>query len=86
MGIGLESAAHRWGALQARAQLPEVQAIIRREIALGTIRVATAPGGGIRIIPTDGGMIEEPEPAAGAVHEHGQTHSEPALRIRRTTS
>jgi hypothetical protein len=86
MGIGLESAAHRLGALQAKAHLPEVQAIIRREIACGTIRVAPAPGGGIRIIRTDGGMVEEPEPAARAVQEHGQIYSEPAMRIRRTTS
>jgi hypothetical protein len=62
MGIGPESAAHRLGALQAKAHIPEVQAIIRREIAGGSIRVAPAPGGGIRIIRTDGGMVEEPEP------------------------
>jgi hypothetical protein len=86
MRIGLASAAHRWGALQAKAHLPEIQAIIRREIARGTIRVAPAPGDGVDIIRSDGGMVEEPEPAARAVHEHGQTHSEPAQRIPRTTS
>jgi hypothetical protein len=42
----------RWADLEARADLPEVQAIIRGEIARGTIRVSAAPGGGIRIIPT----------------------------------
>ena len=43
----------RWEILQAKAHLPEVQAIIRREIMRGEIRVAPTPGGGIRIIPID---------------------------------
>jgi hypothetical protein len=81
------SAVSHWGALQAKARLPEVQAIIRREITRGTIRVVPAPGGGIRIIPTDGCTVEEPEPAARALHEHGQpTRREPALHIERIMS
>ena len=47
------SAASRWEILQAKAHLPEFQAIIREEIYLGTIRVTHAPGGGIQIIPMD---------------------------------
>jgi hypothetical protein len=42
----------RWAELEARADLPEVQAIIRLEIHLGNIHVTATPGGGIRIIPT----------------------------------
>ena len=49
----LESAGSRWATLQAKAHLPEAQAIIRREIARGAIRVVPASGGGIRIIPMD---------------------------------
>jgi hypothetical protein len=46
------SAGSQWELLQARAHLPEAQAIIRREISRGTIRVVPAAGGQIRIIPT----------------------------------
>ena len=49
-----ESAGSRWETLQAKAHLPEVRAILRREIAGGTIRIVPAAGGGIRIIPTTG--------------------------------
>ena len=87
MGIRRESATSHWGALQAKAHLPEVQAIIRREIFRGTIRVAPAPGGGIRIIPKDGCAVEEPELTPRALHEHGQpTRREPALHIERIMS
>lgn len=76
-----------WGNLQAKAHLPEVQAIIRREIARGTIRVVPAAGGGIRIIPTDGSAVEESEPAPCVVSKQGHSpRSEPALRIGRITS
>jgi hypothetical protein len=82
-----ESAVSHWGVLQAKSHLPEVQAIIRREISRGTIRVVPAPGSGIRIIPADGSLVEEPEPAPRAVHEHGQPiRKEPALRIGRIMS
>jgi hypothetical protein len=54
----------RWVALQAKAHLPEAQAIIRREIFRGTIRVVPAPGGGIRIIPTTDGSPIEHQPEA----------------------
>jgi hypothetical protein len=87
MGIWRESEISQWGALQAKAHLPEVQAIIRREIFRGTIRVVPAPGGRIRIIPTDGCTAEEPEPVPRALHEHGQpTRSKPALHIERIMS
>ena len=87
MGIRRESASSHCGALQAKAHLPEVQAIIRREIFRGTIRVAPAPGGGICIIPTDGCTVEEPELTPRALHEHEQpTRREPALHIERIMS
>ena len=80
-------APRHWHTLQENAYLPEVQAIIRREIFRGTIRVAPAPGGGICIIPTDGSTVEEPELTPRAVHEYGQpTRREPALRIERIMS
>jgi hypothetical protein len=83
MGIRRESASCHWGALQAKAHLPEVRAIIRREI----FRVAPALGGGIRIIPTDGCTVEEPELTPRAEHEHGQpSRREPALHIERIMS
>ena len=66
---------------------PEVQAIIRREIFRGTIRVAPAPGGGIRITPTDGCKVQETELTPRALREHRQpTWREPALQIERNTS
>src|SRR5206468_12243934 len=72
MGIRRESASSHWGALQAKAHLPEVQAIIRREIFRGNIRVVPVPRGGIRIIPTDGCAVEEPELTSRALHEIGR--------------
>jgi hypothetical protein len=86
MGIGLESAARRWGALQAKAHLPEVQG--HHPPRDRPRHVSRRPRAGRRdpYHPSDGGMVEKPEPAAHVVHEHGQTHSEPALHIRRTTS
>jgi hypothetical protein len=41
----------RWRDLEANADLPEVQEIIRREILNGVIRVRPKPGGGICIVP-----------------------------------
>jgi hypothetical protein len=59
-----ESAGSRWETLQATAHLPEVQAILRRGIARGAIRVVPATGGGIRIIPvTDDSPFPALEPA-----------------------
>jgi hypothetical protein len=61
-----ESPGSRWETLQSKAHIPEIQAIIRREISRGTFRVTTAPGGGIRIIPASGANpVEEPKPFAG---------------------
>jgi hypothetical protein len=62
-----ESAASRWETLQVKAHLPEVQALIRREIASGEIRVVPAPGGGIRIISdSDTTPVEQPGSSAAA--------------------
>jgi hypothetical protein len=40
-----------WRGLEAEADRPEIQELIRREIRRGTIRVVPAPEGTIRIIP-----------------------------------
>jgi hypothetical protein len=40
-----------WEELEAQADRPEIQEIIRQEIRRRTIRVAVNPGGGIRILP-----------------------------------
>jgi hypothetical protein len=59
-----ESAGSRWETLQATAHRPEVQAIIRRGMARGTILVVPAAGGGIGIIPTtDDSPFQALEPA-----------------------
>jgi hypothetical protein len=50
-----ESADPRWSDLQSKAHLPEVQAVIRREISRGMIRVVPTSGGGILIIPMANG-------------------------------
>jgi hypothetical protein len=47
-----ESAGPRWETYEAKAHLSEVHAIIRRGFSRGTIRVVSAAGGGIRIVPT----------------------------------
>jgi hypothetical protein len=60
-----QSAGSPWDTLGARAHIPEVQALIGREIIRGTIRIVAAPGGGIRIMPARGARsVEEPEPAS----------------------
>ena len=50
----LRQVADGWSALEAQAHLSEVQEIIRREIARGTIRVHPTPDGRLRIVPTRG--------------------------------
>ena len=82
-----ESADSRWDTLQVKAHLPEVQAIIRREIMRGEIRVAPAPGGGIRIIPINGtALAEEPEPFAVAELAYDEDDPKVAIpRIRMRT-
>ena len=80
-----ESIASRWESLQAKAHLPEVQALIRREISRGDIRVVPAPGGGIQIIPTNGTMpVEEPVSiaASGLPFEHEEDRKVPIPRMR----
>jgi hypothetical protein len=77
-------AAH-WATRQARAHLPEVQPIIRREIYGGNIRVVPAPSGGIRIIPTDGSVVEEPHSTPHGGHETAQARvTNPDLCVERT--
>jgi hypothetical protein len=82
-----ESASTRWATLQAKAHLPEVQAMIRCEIARGTVRVVPAPGGGIRIIPTSGtSPVEKPELSAASGLALDDNHRRvPVLRIERIT-
>jgi hypothetical protein len=46
--------AEYWSELEANAHLPEVQAIIRREIIKGAIRVRATSDDGIGIVSTDG--------------------------------
>ncbi len=70
-----ESPGSRWETLQANAHLPEAQAIIRREIFRGEIRVVPAPSGGIRIIPARASSpVERPEPTAGVEQGRAQEH------------
>jgi hypothetical protein len=79
-----ESTSSRWATLEAQAHLPEVQAVIRREIMHGDIRVVPAPGGGIRIIPFNGSSpVEEPAPAAAEELELVEVRRAPVLRVRR---
>jgi hypothetical protein len=81
-----ESAASRWESLQLKAHLPEVQAIIRREIIRGEIRVAPAPGGGIRIIPIEAASTVEDQESFAAVdlayEDDRQTAAGPPIRMR----
>ncbi len=82
-----EQAASRWENLQLHAHVPAVQAIIRREISRGEIRVVPAPGGRIRIIrESDTGPIEEPgSPAsAGLAYDHEDDRNAPIPLKRRT--
>jgi transcriptional regulator with XRE-family HTH domain len=68
MAMQPKSADSRWETLRAKAHLPEVQAIIRREISRGAIRVVPAPGDGIRfILIQHGSPLEEFEPSTFAV-------------------
>jgi hypothetical protein len=50
---GRPGLARRWGDLAESAHEPWAQAEIRRGNRAGAIRVAPAPGGGIRILPKD---------------------------------
>jgi hypothetical protein len=52
-----------WHALEAKADLPEVQAVLCQAIRDGTIRVAPRPDGGIRILPISPGVRPPAIPA-----------------------
>ena len=55
----------RWETFQAKAHLPEVQAIVRWGLSRRTIRVVPARGGGIRSMPTmDDRPLQAFEPSA----------------------
>jgi hypothetical protein len=82
-----EQAASRWESLQVKAHLPEVQALIRREISRGEIRVVPAPGGGIRIIgESETSPLEETGTSVSAVHAdcHEDVRKAPITLRRRT--
>jgi hypothetical protein len=85
--MGPESVGSRWETLQARAHLPGVQTIIRREISRGTIRVIPAPGGGIHFIPAGiTSPVEEPKPFAAVGLRLNDDHRRvPVLCIERIT-
>jgi hypothetical protein len=56
-----------WHELEAQADRPEVQDLIREGIRTGTIRVAIRPGGGIRILKGDDpSPSPETNPTAGS--------------------
>ena len=57
-----DEARRKW--LEAHADRPEVQDLIRHEIARGTIRVIPIASGGIRIIP-----VRDAEGSQGAIRE-----------------
>jgi hypothetical protein len=87
MGNKARSRSPYWGSLEAKAHLPEVQALIRRAIFSGRIRVVPASDGGIRIIPTVGSAVEEPQFAAHEGHEQAQTTRVETLKgVGRVTS
>jgi hypothetical protein len=66
-----------WRDLEADAERPEVQELIRREICRGTIRVRPKPGGGIRILPV--GM-----PEGGGLSDVGLPTAPLTARMRRS--
>ena len=51
-----------WRDLESRAQLPDVQEIIRQEIQKGTIRVRPNPDGSLRIVPVRRPEAHDQEP------------------------
>jgi hypothetical protein len=84
MAMKPESTRSPWEILAAKAHLPEAQAIIRREISRGEIRVVPAPGGGIRIVPiNDFVPVEQPAPDAIDELELEEVRRAPVLRVKR---
>ncbi len=80
-----------WRDLEAKADLPEVQEIIRQEIQIGTIRVRPKPGGGICIVPVSVPEYEEiekaealPDPLQGEPRQPGDWPSEVASHAARS--
>ncbi len=74
-----------WRDLEATADLPDVQELIRYEILSGTIRVRPKPGGGIRIVPVGIPESEEPievEPPPAQSQDKASPSRRLALRDR----
>ena len=75
-------AGSQWEILQASAHLPEVQAMLHREIIRGAIRVVPASGGGIRIILIRrGSPLEDFEPFGRVVTRLNDGHPSVPLAL-----
>lgn len=80
-----ESRRPLWTELESKCHLHTVQAIIRREIANGTIRVVPAADGGIRILPVGVADATERSERVAAVESAADAgySRPPVLRIER---
>ena len=78
-----ESKSAWWATLEANSHDAGVQAIIRREISCGSIRVVSAPGDEIHIISASGtGLVREPEPSTD-IRRDEHWRGKPVIRIKR---